>query len=537
MTTTKSNIFFIILFVVMTTIFVACDNHLEHEVSEIEVPEVPTETVSFTEDELLVLMQMRNPDNRICIDEATEIAIDAISFFNAGNTTRSGEIRRVANIAALRGEPTTRMTTRASDERVEVKMPDTLAYVFNFADDAGFAIIAADTRIESPILAFVEDGSLDLSKEIDHPGLAIFLSGAEEYIERSIIESEQRRDSLLADILTKIEVVGVMDTVYLDDAATRRGDSEWRTGETTTISGGPWITDSRMGPLSTVEWGQSFPYNDLVKSKKCTNPSSYLPFTSCDLVVPTGCVATATAMLMAYWGEPAQIDGYNMDWGLLNEYTGGNSNVHENIWGKLVIPTTLPARLSGRQVLFSNNVSRLMERIGHHVGMNYGCSKHGGSGIANMQKMVNFLHKMGYTGGCEENYNTRVVINSLNNRHPVLASGFRDRTLFVPHTGHTWLIDGYLRQRQQIMITVTITDVAQGPAGPFLRTRTMITTETVYSSYYLHNNWGWNGSYNGFFVAGSFHVGDEFGSNARSVPMEDRNYQYKNKIFPNIKLK
>ena len=165
---------------------IACSSDYEHYVPETEIPEI-----YFTEDELLVLMQMRNPDNRICIDEATETALDAISFFN-GTTTRLGATRTIAGVTALRSEPTTRMATRSTNESdVEIQIPDTVAFVFNFADNAGFTIVAADTRISSSILAFVEDGNLDLNEEVDHPGLSIFFEGLEEYMERSIIEAEK----------------------------------------------------------------------------------------------------------------------------------------------------------------------------------------------------------------------------------------------------------------------------------------------------------------------------------------------------------
>jgi hypothetical protein len=91
--------------------------------------------------------------------------------------------------------------------------------------------------------------------------------------------------------------------------------------------------------------------------------------------------------------------------------------------------------------------------------------------------------------------------------------------------GHAWVIDGYINQRQTITTTVELT----------LRGRvTGRSTSTTYNyRNYLHNNWGWSGNDNGYFVSGSFdanHV--DLPSNTRSG--EEHNYQYEIKIYPNI---
>lgn len=44
-------------------------------------------------------------------------------------------------------------------------LPDTLAYIFNFTDEGGFAIIAADNRV-NPVLAYSKDGNFTLDNKI-----------------------------------------------------------------------------------------------------------------------------------------------------------------------------------------------------------------------------------------------------------------------------------------------------------------------------------------------------------------------------------
>ena len=545
----KLRIFF---WVALATMVIACSSDYEYYAPEIEIPEEPTEAIYFTEDELLVLMQMRNPNNRICIEEATEIALDALDFFGAETNTRSGQMRSIAGVTALRGEPATRIGTRSADgSDVQIQMPDTVAFVFNFADDAGFTIVAADTRITSRVLAFVEDGNLDLNEELDHPGLEIFFTGLEEYIEYSIVEAEQLRESLLEEILAKMNKIGVRDTIFHDDATTRGllppppggRPSEglyFEAGRTITITETPgaWSTVERVGPLLPVEWGQGFPFNHLVPRLCSSSP---------DGRAPAGCVATAAAMLMAYWEYPEWIDGFFMDWRLMNRFTArttASQNAYDNVRGKRSLPR-FGDPLDDEQIMFRDNVARLMERIGAGVSMNYGCD---GSNTS-MQRVVNFLHRIGYRNTWDNYFCTSKVINSLNMEGqrigPVLASGYRSRTLGINHNGHAWIIDGHLRRSREVLVTVTTAvhmEPIQIPGEPPRRGHTVLTTAThirhELSSRYLHNNWGFNGRGNGFFVAGSFHVGDRrHYSDTRGAPppLEDRNYRYGNRIFLGIR--
>ena len=516
-----------IIGVVLATMLIACSNDYENYVPEVEAPEEPTEAIYFTEDELLVLMQMRNPDNRICIDEATEIALDALDFFDGEINTRSGQARTIADVTALRGEPATRLTTRsANGSDIEIQMPDTVAFVFNFADDAGFTIVPADTRISSSILAFVKDGNLDLNEELNHPGLEIFFSGLEEYIEWSIIEAEQRRDSLMAGILEKIAAARVKNNPDLDDAETR-----WTTGPEIPYQGlrirfdtsyGPWSTIRRIGPLLPVEWHQNFPFN--YRLKMCSGRA--------DGRAPAGCVAVAIAHIMAHWKYPRRVGLHLIDWELLNEFTA-RPNAYENVMEKRPLPafgTTFPD--NDRRTLFRNDVALLMHVIGSGVNMTYTCD---GSFVPSIfiQRMIDFLHRMGYTGGSRENFSTTAVINSLALNRPVIARGYRDQTLGFNHNGHVWVIDGHLTRRRQV--TITVTEYIDFISHQIIIS---VTPQNHHEEVVLlHNNWGWAGQGNGYFWAGTFHVGRRiYASDTRgSVPLHERNYRFGNRIYPNIR--
>ena len=531
-----------LLFVaIVATMVVACNNDYEHYVPKL--PEVPTEAISFTEDELRVLTQMRNPGNRICIDEATDIALDALDFFGGGVFTRSGQPRTIAGVTALQSEPTIRMTTRSTDEGdIPVQMPDTVAFIFNFAGDEGFTIISADTRITSPVLAFVESGYLDVNEELDHPGLAIFLEGLEEYIEYSIIESEMLRRELLVGIMEKLgqnkdEDVTTRWEWWDDFCPNCWVPIEWcgcppspfvLVSEITENEIIPWTTVVH-GPLLPVEWGQGFPFNHQVPLL-CNNPDS----PSLAGRAPAGCVATALSQIMAFHRHPTHLDNVFIDWNRLRNFTfTPKPRGHSGITGTQRTPLwDQRNRLNPEQIWFRDNVSFLMRRIGHHVKMNYGCTESG----ASMSNAIAFLRWVGYTSDNERDFNTVAVVASLNLNRPVLISGFSTRNTFLGITvsrrdGHAWVVDGHLRLHR---VTTTTVRTYQCFGTHRLLIDSFTTPPIHQSTTFLHNDWGWDGSKNGFFVAGSFNSNETpvFGSGTRG---NEGDFRYKIRVFTNIR--
>ena len=124
-------------------------------------------------------------------EEAKELALDASSLFSGDSSgLKSGKVRQICDVRVLHSEE----TTLRSGSGEEIPVPDTLAYVCNFADSAGFAIICADDRVGCPILAYVGEGTL--GDELDNPGLAIVLSNMEDYLIGSIHQFENEKDSL-----------------------------------------------------------------------------------------------------------------------------------------------------------------------------------------------------------------------------------------------------------------------------------------------------------------------------------------------------
>jgi hypothetical protein len=452
---------------------VACNREMED--TRIESPR----EVKFTDEELQVLYRMRNENNRVNVEEATELANNVISFFDGEAAVKSGRSRKISSITPLKlGNRAATLKTRSYDEIVE--FPDTAAYVFNFGNDNGYAIISADTRIEAPILAYAENGSL--SEGTDNPGLGLFLEGAENYILRSIVEAEQKKDSLINSILSKMADENEAETKKIAMAVLSLGIRVSRTE-------GQLTTTARVTPLSPVEWGQgnmnNEPFRRNVRYKNCSSGSA-----------PAGCVAVATAHIMSYWNYPTVIDGKRIPWADLNRYTGDislNQSSYKQ-WSRGV---------SQAPDSIQTYVANLMEHIGREVKMKYGC----GSSGAYSSDAINYLKRIGYKTGLQINYNYDFIKIMLNNRRPVYTTGcsYRTAVKFLGITlwynydgGHAWIIDGYEERRQQVTMVVEFYNTK---TGQILQR----SSETTFNQInYLRHNWGWHGLNNGYYVAGSF---------------------------------
>ena len=131
--------------------------------------------------------------------------------------------------------------------------------------------------------------------------------------------------------------------------------------------------------------------------------------------VPTGCVATATAMLLSYWKYPTTLNGLNLDWEDIVSY---DHPISSNT---------------------KHQVRTIMKTIGVECNATYGCE---GTGI-DINNVKVWLLSHGFTGGDRVSYNISDVLSSLTARRPVLITG---RT--VSGIGHAWIIDGAIVEKR-----------------------------------------------------------------------------------------
>jgi len=217
--------------------------------------------------------------------------------------------------------------------------------------------------------------------------------------------------------------------------------------------------DYDVSPLLTTTWNQTSYY-----SKRCPTIGSSR--------APTGCVATAVAQLMRFWEHPTQ--GYGS-----HSYTlsgvGTLSANFDTTYNWSLMPNALSSSSTSAQ---DNEVAKLMYHIGVAVEMEYGASSSGavsfnGTGsvgtTAQTALMKYFKYKPSMTAVRLESYTTpqwRALLRTeLDAGRPVMYSGRSTSG------GHAFVCDGYNSSDQ------------------------------------FHFNWGWDGTYDGYFAIGSLNPG------------------------------
>lgn len=492
--------------------------------------------VSFTAEESRVIEELARKIPKLTEIEAMQYALDAASCISPSSVLTKANTKTIKNSLPL--SISRNISTRSST------LPDTVAYIFNFDNNEGFAIVAADIRVPDKLLAYVETGSLEL--ETDNPGLAIFLDRAEEYIKQSLEKAEAEKDSIFQVILDKL----IIDSPELAESIkTRNGDfpppkgggllgpdGKPIGGPDPDGEGGPiidprpgdddiyclaeisyhdWQNAQVIGPLTAVEWNQRAPYNTLLQQPRCDN--NELP--------PVGCVAVAVAQIMAHWKYPQEIKPYFFNWNEMVRYTGDfeRNNRFGNKWVNSVIRAPAPVR---------NNIAQLMERIGFNVGIEYDCDASSG----NSDKAVSWMQRMGFLGGEKSDYDINKIRSSLLNNSIVYARGSSKKNKFLGITiyysgGHAWNYDGLMEQKRQkdvryIWINRRTDKVIRESSATFYEYRNLV-----------HCNWGWDGISNGYYHSGVFDTNSTppLPSGTRNSEGTSGHYQYDLEIYTNLR--
>jgi hypothetical protein len=238
-----------------------------------------------------------------------------------------------------------------------------------------------------------------------------------------------------------------------------------------------------VGPLLTTVWGQGTYYNAMCP------PDAAGP----DGHVLTGCVATAMAQIMRYWSFPPVGNGshsYNCPpYGTLSADFGSTAYN----WA------AMPDRVTST----NTDVATICYHAGVAVNMQYGPNGSGAystdvpNALITYFKYANttqYRSKSSYSSSNWEN----MMKGELDNSHPIYYSGSSSQS-----GGHAFVLDGY-----------QVSD--------------------------FHINWGWNGSYNGYYALTALNPGSEnFTSDQAAVigiiptlPLPTLNEGFESTTFP-----
>ena len=304
---------------------------------------------------------------------------------------------------------------KAKSRTATTASPSDAYYVFN-NDAGGFVIIAGDDAV-TPVLGYTSTGSFDAENLPD--GL------------KDLLKSYER------------QIAALGDSYQANQTATRAA-----------------FTGEKL--LNTAKWNQSNPFNKYT-------PNNY----------PTGCVATAGAIVMKHHGYPAKgIGSHTYTW---NELDLTANFEHDYDWANMPTKYTV-----GNDEAF-DGVARLMSDLGVAVEMQYA---KGGSG-ATMEDLVTALQKyFGYSKYARllaiadlgaEVWNDRLRAE-IDADRPILYSAVDSNK-----GGHSFVIDGYKDESFSV-------------------------------------NWGWGGYCDGFYRIGALNpeawgtpTGDQYNSSQAAV--------------------
>lgn len=297
---------------------------------------------------------------------------------------------------------------------------DPLIYIFNIGD-SGFVIIAGDDNA-SPVLAYSTESSFSLDGA--PPTLTRWLECVQNLVRQSRVQTK----------------------------SASRYISEWKNLENGVKTK---ADDESEHVLITAKWGQTSPFYD---QTPMINGEHTL----------TGCVATATSILMRYHRWPQAGHGTIPGYEMVNK-DGDHVVVPDHVLGDMYDWDNMPLEYGNRNTTAENEaVARLMSDVGAMVEMRYGLYESGSNFESAVKGLVRYMDYddnvaclKGSSSTPEEIFNT--VKAEIDADRIVMTQGHGN-----DNPGHAYLIDGYNMK------------------GHF------------------HINWGWNGHDNGFFALGHF---------------------------------
>ena len=239
--------------------------------------------------------------------------------------------------------------------------------------------------------------------------------------------------------------------------------SQWRS-----LLDGSWQppkTTLSVSPMLTTQWNQSPYYNDL-----------------CPTGTPAGCTAIAVAQVMRYWSHPAiGIGSHSYSCG---SYGIQSANFGNTTYDWTNMPNRLTSSSSSTQV---NAVATLCYHVGVSMNMEYepsgsGAPLLGGSNsYCAKNALVNYFgYRSTLQGVYKSNYTdaawVQLLKDELDASRPIPYAGFD------PTAGHAFVFHGYNSSSQ----------------------------------FYI--NWGWGGSYDGYFSMGALNpAGGGTGTNGSNT--------------------
>lgn len=447
----------------------------------------------------------------ISIDEALA---NLHAFMNDSTETRScGSDRIVKSIKPVK---ISMLQTRSTQE-----IPDceNVVYVANFEDEEGYAILAADDRVEADVIAITDEGNIEdatIYKAVDlinserqiiegypttGPGFLTLPECGDELfmnpntvclyndtIQDTMVGTlmlddvgavDENGDSIISDNVEEEPVEILSSALCISYALNEIEDTNEGTGPATeqdvlipdfdvnneigtrseTIIS-EWCNLENITPMLSIYdlWHQNKPFNDLSPRRR------KFVIVGNRRKAPAGCFPLAIAKVMTYFQYPEDCyyNNQKINWDGLNA---------RNIY-----------------TIDSISASHLLRMIGS------GCDSwyfYNGT-FTFPSEATSFMRRIGINNAHSYKYSFSRVRQMLNNGCPVIIYGVPG--IYI-HDSHCWNIDGYkIRER-----TFTYNRYEE---GILVETKTWKETSEM-----VHCDFGWGRKSNGYYTSGVFNLG------------------------------
>lgn len=375
---------------------------------------------------------------------------------------------------------------------------DALMYVVNLSNNKGFILLSSDIRV--PVLAISDGGPFE--KQIQNPGMKMFLKGCIPFIEQSIKNYNEIIESRSGIQSEWVSLPPFANAVYLHEYEDRYEDLYFEREAAYPGDISALYEKFHVDPLIKTAWHQMAPYNSLVPGKET-------PY-------PAGCITMAAAQILAYhrWPDSSSV-------ALSTSY--GIDRVKYN-YAAMTSRATAP-QISDLNARYHISVLvRDLYRLFNIQGSDDGSSPAGNNDHAAFKA----LGQWGFvTGGWNDLYNREEMIKSILRGWPILMTG-RDSD---KGSGHAWIVDGYDYIGGLYRNHYTVWGKSNDP-----NFRQTVTTKHYFSkpSISYHCNWGWtadiddNTNYNGWYNEGvwKMQAAKSWDSNSSNASSRVKNYDF-----------
>lgn len=318
-----------------------------------------------------------------------EHAIKSLNAF----LNRVGQKTRAKDIDLLKIEViSSRSITRSNGDTLPIV--DSLLYIVNFEDNSGYAILSADQRLGTPIIAVTETGSID-TQSFDLGGLHSY----EDDISTEIIDRGEE---------TITGTGQIVDNIIVEFVNGRLGDGyNYVGGDDYTYT--PPTSPYTVPPILNTIWGQGAPFN-----LQCPIED--------EVRTIAGCVTVAISQVVAHLEKGDFPSGYNYNWDIIKSV------------GRIQDASEITNNTIDYSALQEKEVSLFVREIGDMCCVNYDDEV----STSLPWKISNCLRDLGYSEvDFYWGYDTNDITNSLLRGIPVFVSASHYLK------GHSWVIDGF----------------------------------------------------------------------------------------------